>query len=74
MAVVINTSQVLVLGGCSDRGKGCLEQGAGHGSWLYIPCPGRGSAGAAMESPAPRTMWWLVLALLCLQLGEGMVR
>ncbi|KAM6398983.1 pepsin B-like [Rhynochetos jubatus] len=27
-----------------------------------------------MEPPAPRAMWWLVLALLCLQLGEGMVR
>ncbi|XP_029856362.1 pepsin B-like [Aquila chrysaetos chrysaetos] len=27
-----------------------------------------------MDSPAPRAMRWLVLALLCLQLGEGIVR
>ncbi|KAM6237246.1 pepsin B-like [Porphyrio hochstetteri] len=27
-----------------------------------------------MEPPAPGAMWWLVLALLCLQLGEGVLR
>ncbi|KAM9255370.1 pepsin B-like [Cariama cristata] len=27
-----------------------------------------------MDPPAPRTMWWLVLALFCFQLGEGMLR
>lgn len=71
---MINVPQALVLGGCSDRGKGCLEQGAGHGSRLYTPCSGPGGAGAAMEPPALRTMRWLVLVLLCLRLGEGMVR
>lgn len=70
----LNTPQALVLGGCSNRGKGCLEQGAAHSSCLYIPCPGRGSAGTAMGSLAPRAMRWLVLALLCLHLGEGIVR